>query len=50
MSSVRTEQKNYEMPPRDGFTVTHFITVKLHSFYASQSKECGNLTSGEVPN
>jgi hypothetical protein len=27
MSSVRIEQKNYEMPPRDGFTVTHFITV-----------------------
>ena len=27
MSSVRTEQKNYEMPPRDGFTVAHFITV-----------------------
>jgi predicted enzyme related to lactoylglutathione lyase len=27
MSSVRTEQKSYEMPPRDGFTVTHFITV-----------------------
>ena len=21
------EQKSYEMPPRDGFTVTHFITV-----------------------
>jgi catechol 2,3-dioxygenase-like lactoylglutathione lyase family enzyme len=27
MSSVQIEQKNYEMPPRDGFTVTHFITV-----------------------
>jgi predicted enzyme related to lactoylglutathione lyase len=26
MSSVRIEQK-LEMPPRDGFTVTHFITV-----------------------
>jgi catechol 2,3-dioxygenase-like lactoylglutathione lyase family enzyme len=25
--SVRIEQKSYEMPPRDGFTVTHFITV-----------------------
>ena len=23
----RVEQKSYEMPPRDGFTVTHFITV-----------------------
>jgi len=23
MSSVRIEQKSYEMPPRDGFTVTH---------------------------
>jgi len=27
MSSVRIEQKSYEMPQRDGFTVTHFITV-----------------------
>src|ERR1700733_15792008 len=27
MSSVRIEQNSYEMPPRDGFTVTHFITV-----------------------
>ena len=25
--SVQIEQKSYEMPPRDGFTVTHFITV-----------------------
>src|SRR5580704_11932310 len=27
MSSVRIDQKSYEMPPRDGFTITHFITV-----------------------
>ena len=27
MSSARIEQESYEMPPRDGFTVTHFITV-----------------------
>jgi len=27
MSSVRIEQKSYEMPPRDGFTITHYITV-----------------------
>src|SRR5271165_6211293 len=27
MSGVQIEQKCYEMPPRDGFTVTHFITV-----------------------
>jgi predicted enzyme related to lactoylglutathione lyase len=25
--SVHVEQKSYEMPPHDGFTVTHFITV-----------------------
>ena len=25
--SVQIEQKSYEMPPRDGFTITHFITV-----------------------
>ena len=27
MSSAPIEQKSYEMPPRDGFTVTQFITV-----------------------
>jgi catechol 2,3-dioxygenase-like lactoylglutathione lyase family enzyme len=27
MSSVNIEGKNYEMPPRDGFTVSHFLTV-----------------------
>ena len=27
MSSVQIEQKSYEMPPREGFTVTHFVTA-----------------------
>ncbi len=27
MSSVQIEQKSYEMPPRDGITVAHFLTV-----------------------
>jgi len=27
MSGVNVNQKNYEMPPRDGFTVAHFLTV-----------------------
>jgi predicted enzyme related to lactoylglutathione lyase len=27
MSEVQVEQKIYEMPPREGFTVTHFLTV-----------------------
>jgi predicted enzyme related to lactoylglutathione lyase len=27
MSSEEVEQKSYEMPPREGLTVTHFITV-----------------------
>ena len=27
MDSGEIEQKQYEMPPRDGFTVAHFITV-----------------------
>jgi predicted enzyme related to lactoylglutathione lyase len=27
MTSVQVEQKSYEMPPRDGFTVAHFLTV-----------------------
>ncbi len=24
---VQVEQKSYEMPPREGFTITHFLTV-----------------------
>jgi len=27
MGSVQVEQKSYEMPPREGFTVSHFLTV-----------------------
>src|SRR5438874_517932 len=27
MNSVQVEQKRYEMPPREGFTVAHFLTV-----------------------
>jgi predicted enzyme related to lactoylglutathione lyase len=27
MNTVQIEQKSYEMRPRDGFTVTHFLTV-----------------------
>ena len=27
MSSVNAEGKVYEMPPRDGFTIAHFLTV-----------------------
>jgi len=27
MGSARIERKSYEVPPRDGFTVTQFITV-----------------------
>jgi predicted enzyme related to lactoylglutathione lyase len=26
-SKVQVDQKNYQMPPRDGFTIAHFITV-----------------------
>ncbi|MGA8532559.1 MAG: VOC family protein [Candidatus Tumulicola sp.] len=27
MDEVQVEQKSYQMPPHEGFTVTHFITV-----------------------
>ena len=27
MNAVHIEQKSYEMPPRDGFTVAYFLTV-----------------------
>ena len=28
MSSVQIEQKSYEMPPREGISIAHFLTVK----------------------
>ena len=27
MNQVHVEQKSYQMPPQDGFTVAHFLTV-----------------------
>src|ERR1700693_2835533 len=27
MTQVQVEQKSYQMPPQDGFTVAHFLTV-----------------------
>ena len=27
MNSVEIEKKNFEMPPRDGFTIAYFLTV-----------------------
>ena len=27
MSSVQIEQKSYEMPPREGISIAHFLTV-----------------------
>jgi hypothetical protein len=27
MSQVKVAQKTYQMPPQDGFTVAHFLTV-----------------------
>src|SRR5271163_4863786 len=27
MTSVQIEQKNYEMPPREGISIAHFLTV-----------------------
>ena len=27
MSEVKVEQKTYQMPPQDGITVAHFLTV-----------------------
>jgi hypothetical protein len=28
MGSVQTQQKSYEMPPKDGMSIAHFLTVK----------------------
>jgi hypothetical protein len=27
MNRVRVDEKSYQMPPQDGFTVAHFLTV-----------------------
>jgi len=28
MSAVQVEQNSYEMPPREGISIAHFLTVK----------------------
>jgi hypothetical protein len=37
MNQVQVEQETYQMPPRDGFSVAHFLTVadveRLPRFY-----------------
>ena len=33
MSQVQVEQKNYQMPPQDGFTIAHFLTVSDIDIY-----------------
>src|ERR1700675_2596770 len=39
MNQVQVEQKSYQMPPQDGFTVAHFLTVadieRSARFYAT---------------
>ncbi len=39
MAAVQVEQKNFEMPPRDGFTIAQFLTVadinRSVDFYAT---------------
>ena len=27
MTQVQVEQKSYQMPPKDGFTIAHFLAV-----------------------
>ena len=27
MNAVQVDQKSYEMPPREGFSIAHFLTV-----------------------
>jgi hypothetical protein len=29
MNAVQVEQNSYEMPPREGFTVAHFLTIEV---------------------
>jgi hypothetical protein len=42
INQVEVEQKSYQMPPQDGFTVAHFITVadveRSARFYETSSE------------
>ena len=41
MSQVQVEQKTYQMPPQEGFTVAHFLTVAdvERSLFTKRSSE-----------
>ena len=51
MSETNVEQKTYEMPPREGFTVAHFLTVSdIHRSAQFYEKVFGAhiLSKGDV--
>ena len=39
MSSVQVDQKSYEMPPREGISIAHFLTVARHQPIARLLRE-----------
>ena len=45
MSSVQIEQKSYEMPPKEGISIAHFLTVadveRSARYYAKRSSALG---------
>jgi hypothetical protein len=44
MSGVQVEQKSYEMPPREGSTVAHFLTVAdVERHYRSRTKHVSQV-------
>ena len=43
MSSVQIEQKSYEMPPREGISIAHFLTVATSSDRLDTTKRSSAL-------
>ena len=53
MSSVQIDQKSYEMPPREGISIAHFLTVadieRSARYYENARARILSLGDGNAP-
>jgi hypothetical protein len=46
MNQAQVEQKSYQMPPQDGFSVAHFLTV---ADIERSARFCGTVFGARIP-
>jgi len=43
MNAIQVDQKSYEMPPREGISIAHFLTVATSSDQPATTKRSSAL-------